>query len=116
MDEGKAIEPLSETERDAALAELKGWRYDTDRRALFRALRLTDFSETMGLMMRIAIEAEKADHHPEWSNVYNRLDIWLTTHDAGDVSLRDVRLARLIDAMLGTRDDLPRDTSICPST
>lgn len=95
------IAPLSETDRNQALAELSRWTYDSGRKAFYRQLRLETFSEAFGLMTRIAIEAEKADHHPEWSNVYNRVDIWLTTHDAGDVSERDVALARLIDAMLG---------------
>lgn len=85
---------------EAALQDLPAWRYDAQRRALFRGLVLEDFSEAMGLMVRIGIEAEKADHHPEWSNVYNRLDIWLTTHDASGVSDRDLNLARRIDAML----------------
>lgn len=106
MDESRKVKALGEAERVAALAELPRWTYDTVRRALFRGLRLTDFSETMGLMVRIAIEAEKASHHPEWSNVYNRLDIWLTTHDADGVSERDIRLARLIDAMIDGRTDL----------
>lgn len=106
MDKGRKVEALEEAERVAALAELPGWTYDTARRALFRAPRLPDFSETIGLMVRIAIEAEKADHHPEWSNVYNRLDIWLTTHDADGVSERDIRLARVIDAIIEGRTDL----------
>ena len=93
------IAQLTEVERTQALAELPGWTYDPARRALFRHLELTDFSAAIGLMMRIAIEAEKADHHPEWSNVYNRIDIWLTTHDAGGVSERDVRLAQAIDIL-----------------
>lgn len=100
MVEVAKIERLGDAERTAALADLPRWTYDAGRRALFRALRLTDFAETMGLMMRIAIVAEKADHHPEWSNVYNRLDVWLTTHDAGGVSARDIDLARVIDSMI----------------
>lgn len=90
--------PLTPQERTLALAELSSWEYDQRRRAFYREIRLADFAEAMGLMMRIAIEAEKADHHPEWTNVYNRLEIWLTTHDAGDVSLRDIELARVVDA------------------
>lgn len=107
MYDGRAIAALGDAERAAALAELPGWTYDPDRRALFQSFRLTDFSETIGLMVRIAIEAEKADHHPEWSNVYNRLDIWLTTHDAGGVSKRDTRLAVIIGALMDQRADLP---------
>ena len=94
------IETLSENERSDALVALSSWTYDTERKAIFRRLLLDDFAQAMGLMMRIAIEAEKADHHPEWFNVYNRIDIWLTTHDAGGVSERDIALARCIEAML----------------
>lgn len=94
------ITPLSADERGAALTRLVAWTYDKDRRALYRQIHFSDFAETIGFMMRVALTAEPADHHPEWSNVYNRLDIWLTTHDAGDVSTRDVSLAEKIDAML----------------
>lgn len=94
------ILPLPAAEREAALRHLPEWTYDEARHALFREIRLGDFGETFALMTRIAIVAEKADHHPEWSNVYNRLSIWLTTHDAGGVSARDVALAKAIDAML----------------
>ena len=94
------IAQLTEDERTQALADLPNWTYDNDRGALFRHLELADFSAAIGLMMRIAIEAEKADHHPEWANVYNRIDIWLTTHDTGGVSERDVRLARAIDILV----------------
>lgn len=94
------ITPLSNEQLTNALIELDHWVYDKDRKALYRDVRLTDFSEAIGLMVRIALEAEKADHHPEWTNVYNRVQIWLTTHDAGDVSERDISLARVIDALL----------------
>lgn len=91
------IQALTPDARDLALADLPAWRYDADRKAFQRSLRFADFSEALGAMVRIGLEAEKADHHPEWANVYNRLDIWLTTHDAGDVSTRDLALARRID-------------------
>lgn len=96
-DGGGMTAVLTEEEREEALGHLPHWVYDADRRALYRQFRLKTFSEAMGMMMRIALEAEKADHHPEWTNVYNRLDIWLTTHDAGGVSARDVALAGKID-------------------
>lgn len=96
-----AIAELTTQERDAALQSLTGWTFDAARNALFREITGTDFVETFALMTRIALEAEKADHHPEWSNVYNRLSIWLTTHDAGGVSERDVRLAGIINGFLG---------------
>ena len=90
---------LSKTERDQALSTLPEWTYVEDRAALHRRLVLEDFSAALGLMVRIGIEAEKADHHPEWFNVYNKLDIWLTTHDAGGVSEKDLALARVIDRL-----------------
>lgn len=92
---------LTQQEREEALGQLHHWTYDADRKALYRGLRLRTFSEAMGLMMRVALAAEKADHHPEWTNVYNRVDIWLTTHDAGGVTARDVALAGKIDAIAG---------------
>lgn len=94
------ISPLTADERAAVLRALPHWSYDPDRNALYRELRLRDFSEAIGLMMQIALAAEKADHHPEWSNVYNRVEIWLTTHDAKGVSARDVDLADRIDALV----------------
>jgi 4a-hydroxytetrahydrobiopterin dehydratase len=100
MDELSPARALAPDALEAALKDLPAWRYDGERRALFRGLVLEDFSEAIGLMVRVAIEAEKADHHPEWTNVYNRLDIWLTTHDANGVSDRDLNLARRIDAMI----------------
>ena len=94
-----AIARLTDTERDAALAELTLWTLADDGRSIARTLRLADFAEAFGMMTRIAILAEKADHHPEWFNVYNRIDIRLTTHDANGLSPRDVALARRIDAI-----------------
>lgn len=94
------IKSLSSEEVAQALATLPGWAHDADRRALYRALRFADFAEAMGFMMRVAIEADKADHHPEWSNVYNRVEIWLTTHDAGGISSRDVALAEKINGFV----------------
>lgn len=96
------ISALDDTARREALAELSDWTYDPDRKALFREIVRPGFAEAFGLMTAIAIEAEKADHHPEWSNVYNRISIWLTTHDAGGVSTRDVALAHRIDALAGS--------------
>lgn len=94
------IPALDDAARGEALAELSDWTYDAGRKALFREIVLPGFAEAFGLMTAIAIEAEKADHHPEWSNVYNRISIWLTTHDAGGVTTRDVALARRIDSLV----------------
>ena len=94
------IARLTETERDAALAELPAWTLRQDGLAIERSCRFADFSEAFGFMTRVALQAEKADHHPEWSNVYNRVAITLTTHDAGGLSSRDVAMAKAIDALL----------------
>ena len=92
---------LTDAERDAALARLSGWNLRGDGLAIERSFRFADFSEAFGFMARVALAAEKADHHPEWSNVWNRVEITLTTHDAGGLSTRDVTLAEAIDAMAG---------------
>jgi 4a-hydroxytetrahydrobiopterin dehydratase len=94
------IEQLDEDERAVALDELDDWDYDDARDAITRQFVFADFVEAFGFMTRVAILAEKADHHPEWSNVYARVDILLTTHDAGGLSARDVALAHAIDALV----------------
>ena len=94
------IEQLNEHERAAALDALGEWDYDETRDALTRQFVFADFVEAFGFMTRVAIVAEKSDHHPEWSNIYNRVDVLLTTHDAGGLSTRDVALATAIDAFL----------------
>ena len=91
------IARLTDAKRDAALAELTAWTLRDDGLAITRTLRFADFAQAFGFMARVAIVAEKADHHPEWFNVYNRVEITLTTHDAGGLSVRDVELARQID-------------------
>ncbi len=96
-----AITRLNSAERDAALARLPQWTLREDGLAIVRKLKFADFGEAFGFMTRVAIAADKADHHPEWFNVYNRVEITLTTHDADGLSARDVALAGAIDAMLG---------------
>ena len=91
---------LTETERDEALAGLAGWSYDPARNGLARSLRFADFGEAFAFMTRVALEAEKADHHPDWTNVWNRVDILLSTHSAGGVTAKDVALARRIEEIL----------------
>jgi 4a-hydroxytetrahydrobiopterin dehydratase len=95
------IEQLSEAERADALDGLPEWDYDEARDAITRSIVFTDFAEAFGFMAQVAILAERMDHHPEWSNVYNRVDVLLTTHDAGGLSSRDVELAGAIDGILG---------------
>jgi 4a-hydroxytetrahydrobiopterin dehydratase len=95
------IQKLTLIERDAALATLPAWRLNDAQDAIHRGFRFKDFSEAFGFMARVALLAEAQDHHPDWQNVYARVEITLTTHDAGGLSERDVRLARSIDALLG---------------
>jgi len=92
-----AIARLTPAEIETALAALPGWALRADGAAIVRTFRFGDFAEAFGFMTRVAILAEKADHHPEWFNVYNRVEITLTTHDAGGLSARDVALAGAID-------------------
>ena len=81
-----------------ALKTLPDWRTSSgDRPAIERSLKFADFNAAFGFMTRVALMADKMDHHPEWSNVYNRVEILLTTHDAGGVTELDLRLARFID-------------------
>jgi 4a-hydroxytetrahydrobiopterin dehydratase len=94
------VDQLSEDERAEALDELDEWDYDEGRDAIMRSFTFADFTEAFAFMTRVALIAEKADHHPEWFNVWNRVDITLTTHDAGGLSARDVAMAEAIDALV----------------
>ena len=96
------VSKLDEADRAAVLEQLPLWSYDADAQGIRRTLRFADFAEAIGFMARVAILAEKADHHPEWFNVYNRVEILLTTHDACGLSRRDVDLAAAIDAIAPT--------------
>ena len=82
---------------DAALTRLPGWRAAEGRDAIVKEYRFRDFNAAFGFMSRVALYAERHDHHPEWSNVYNRVVATLTTHDAGGVSEKDVALAHFMD-------------------
>jgi 4a-hydroxytetrahydrobiopterin dehydratase len=93
------IEKLTTEERAAALKELTGWQAVEGRDAIQRSFKFKNFNEAWGFMTRVALMAEKADHHPEWSNVYNRVEILLTTHDCNGLSQRDVKLARQISVI-----------------
>ena len=95
------IEKLSDAERNEALPALAGWTHDRARDAISKRFKFADFSEAFGFMTRVALAAEKADHHPEWSNVWNRVDILLTTHEAEGLTRRDIALAEKIDAIAG---------------
>jgi len=83
----------------AVLRDLPAWREAQDARpAIARALVFADFNAAFGFMTRVALYADKVDHHPEWSNVYNRVEVLLTTHDAGGLTQRDLDMAHFIDA------------------
>jgi 4a-hydroxytetrahydrobiopterin dehydratase len=83
----------------AALSQLTGWQKVEGRDAISKTFRFKDFNAAFGFMTRVALEAEKHDHHPEWFNVYNRVEVILTTHDADGVSALDVALAQFMDAL-----------------
>ena len=93
--------PLNPQRVREALAGFGQWQHDAARGAIRRSFRFADFAQAFGFMTQVALAAEKADHHPEWTNVYNRVDITLTTHDAGGLTQRDFDLARQIDAVFG---------------
>ena len=91
---------LGETERQAALAELPSWSHVAERDAITRRFRFRDFNEAFAFMTRVVLAAKQADHHPEWTNVWNRVDILLTTHEASGLTARDIALAQKIDAIV----------------
>ncbi len=90
-------EKLTGPARQTALATLDGWREAEGRDAIAKDFRFADFNAAFTFMTRVALKAERMDHHPEWSNVYDRVAIVLSTHDAGGITGRDIALARFID-------------------
>jgi 4a-hydroxytetrahydrobiopterin dehydratase len=88
---------LTDAEIAAALARLPGWSRAERRSAIVKKYQFADFNAAWGFMSRVALLAERHDHHPEWSNVWNRVEITLSTHDAGGLSARDVKLAEAIE-------------------
>ena len=97
------VEKLTGKARQKALGPLRHWKKVQGRDAISKAFRFRDFNEAFGFMSRVALQAERTDHHPEWFNVYNQVLVTLTTHDAGGVSERDVALAKFIDSLAGRR-------------
>jgi 4a-hydroxytetrahydrobiopterin dehydratase len=91
---------LTSETRETALGRLNGWIYDPGADAITHDFKFKDFSEAFGFMTRVALLAQSADHHPEWSNVYNKVTITLSTHDAGGLTEKDVELAEKIDQLL----------------
>ncbi len=92
-------ECLDEAARGALAATLPLWRKHQTQDAIMRDFVFTNFSQAWGFMSRVALLAEQQDHHPDWANVYNKLSITLSTHDAGGLSARDVKMAHAIDAL-----------------
>lgn len=95
-----SVEELTAEERDSWMRALPEWSLTREDKAIERKFEFADFAEAFAFMTRIAIIAEKRDHHPEWFNVYNKVEITLTTHDAGGLSLRDVNMAKKIDKLV----------------
>jgi len=95
--EEQAMQKLSAQDIEQAMAKLPDWQLDAQRGAIRRRFQFEDFSQAFAFMTRIALYAEKNDPHPEWSNVYNRVDVTLTTHDANGLTQRDIDLARHAD-------------------
>ena len=93
------MKPLSAQTRDKALADLSGWSAAASRDAIVKTFTFRDFNEAFGFMARVALVAEKSDHHPDWRKVYKTVDVLLTTHDAGGVTEKDIGLAKAMDAI-----------------
>ncbi len=91
------IKKLTEAERATALAGIPGWTLMDGRDAVTRTFRFADFNAAFGFMTRVALKADAMDHHPEWFNVYNRVEVTLSTHDADGLTQRDIELARFMD-------------------
>ena len=98
-----ATQKLNPQELNASLQELASWAVKDDK--LHREYKFADFAHAMGFMATAAVLIEKMNHHPEWFNVYNRLLVDLTTHDAGGITERDLKLARLLDSIYSTPFD-----------
>lgn len=88
---------LTDAERSTELAKLPDWQQTEGRDAISRVLKFKNFNQAFGFMTRVALQAEKLNHHPEWSNVYATVDITLTTHSAGGLTELDIKLATFID-------------------
>ncbi len=92
-------ERLTGPARNDALAALDGWAELPDRDAIAKSYKFADFNAAFAFMTRVAMKAEKMDHHPEWFNVYNKVDVVLATHDAGGLTKRDIELAKFMDGV-----------------
>jgi len=95
------VNKLSAAQLKNSLSTLKSWRIVADGSAISRSFKFADFTDAFAFMTRVALAAEKMDHHPEWSNVYNKVEITLSTHDAGGLTANDIALATIIDKVFG---------------
>jgi 4a-hydroxytetrahydrobiopterin dehydratase len=95
-------EKMSDAQTDEALGELDGWTRVEGRDAISRSYKFASFNEAFGFMSRVALAAEKLDHHPEWFNVYNKVDVTLATHDADGVTELDIKLAQKMNRIAGS--------------
>ncbi|NQU69562.1 MAG: 4a-hydroxytetrahydrobiopterin dehydratase [Rhodospirillales bacterium] len=93
------MKKITAVERRREMAKLTGWKKVRGRDAISKSYRFRNFNEAFGFMTRVALAAERMDHHPEWFNVYNRVDVTLTTHDAGGVTERDIALAKFMESL-----------------
>jgi 4a-hydroxytetrahydrobiopterin dehydratase len=103
---------LTQSQRQEYLPALIGWELDEGRDGLRKSFVFADFAEAFGFMAQVALLAEKRDHHPEWSNVWNRVEIFLTTHDAGGLSMRDVELVEAIERAFAPFARLAQELSV----
>jgi 4a-hydroxytetrahydrobiopterin dehydratase len=92
---------MSKIGATAAISRLKGWSEAQGRDAIAKSYKFADFSAAWDFMSKVAVKAERMDHHPEWFNVYNKVDVTLSTHDAGGVTEKDVELAKFMDEAAG---------------
>jgi 4a-hydroxytetrahydrobiopterin dehydratase len=95
-----SVPQLSDQDREQLLADHPDWSLTREGQAIQRTFQFSDFSEAWGFMSRVALIADRHDHHPEWFNVYAKVEITLTTHDAGGLSIRDAKMARAIDKLV----------------
>ena len=91
------MKKLDAKNRAAAVKKLKGWKDVKGRDAITKKFEFENFNEAFGFMTRVALLADKMDHHPEWFNVYNKLDVTLSTHDAGGVTDNDIKMAKAMN-------------------
>ena len=95
------VEKLEDDVRAAELKNLEGWGEVDGRDAIQKTFKFKDFNEAFGFMTRVALKADQMDHHPEWFNVYNRVEVTLSTHDAGGLTMRDIKLANFMNSAAG---------------